>query len=404
MSPWLSDLFLGSQSDERLVSLARAGHDRAFVAIVERYRRPLLAFAGRLGGAGRAEDVVQQAFLSAFVALQEGAEVHHLRGWLHQIVRNASIKSRARAPRDQQLNDSLSAAYGSEEEVEGRLMARSALADVARLPERQRDALVKVAVQGRSRGEVAFSMGLTDAAVRQLVHRARETLRAVATAITPLPLARWAASPRGGPTGNRIVEIAAGTGAASAGGVALKAGAIIASGVLASGVVALRQGGDGRRHVHLPRAHVAQTSAKARESEGRDQIVRASDLVAAGGTSANRATTGQAAVSLPSPVALARGTSETPAGLPASSVTKSEDSGSSSRTPSEEGGGGDHSGSSEKSGSGGDIASSPSTASPTGTRIGELDDGSVQSSQPTGTGSDGGTVTASISQQSRPDS
>ena len=47
MSPWLSELFLGSQSDERLVELARAGHDRAFVAIVQRYRRELYAHARR---------------------------------------------------------------------------------------------------------------------------------------------------------------------------------------------------------------------------------------------------------------------------------------------------------------------------------------------------------------------
>src|SRR5581483_5131188 len=87
------DLFLGSQSDERLVTLARAGHERAFVAIVERYQRQLLAFARRLDFHGRAEDIVQQAFLSAFAALQAGAEVKHLRGWLHQIVRNAAIKA-----------------------------------------------------------------------------------------------------------------------------------------------------------------------------------------------------------------------------------------------------------------------------------------------------------------------
>ena len=33
---------LGCQSDARLVELTRAGNDRAFEAIVERYRRPLV--------------------------------------------------------------------------------------------------------------------------------------------------------------------------------------------------------------------------------------------------------------------------------------------------------------------------------------------------------------------------
>ena len=103
MSPRLSDLLLRSQSDERLVGLARAGHDRAFATIVERYRPELLAMARRLVSDGRAEDVLQQALLSAFAALRAGAEVRHVRGWLYQIVRNAAVKSRwpAEAPLDE---------------------------------------------------------------------------------------------------------------------------------------------------------------------------------------------------------------------------------------------------------------------------------------------------------------
>ena len=73
MSPWFSDALLRAQSDDRLVMLARAGHERAFVAIVERYRRPLHAFARRLVPEARVEDVLQQAFLNAWAALSAGA-------------------------------------------------------------------------------------------------------------------------------------------------------------------------------------------------------------------------------------------------------------------------------------------------------------------------------------------
>jgi DNA-directed RNA polymerase specialized sigma24 family protein len=38
---------LRTQSDERLVALAAAGHERAFEAIVERYRRTLLRHCRR---------------------------------------------------------------------------------------------------------------------------------------------------------------------------------------------------------------------------------------------------------------------------------------------------------------------------------------------------------------------
>ncbi len=92
MKPRLSDALLAAQTDERLVALTRAGHERAFAAIVERYRRPLVGFARRIAPDSRAEDVVQQALTSAWAALAAGAEVAHLRGWLHQIVRHEAIR------------------------------------------------------------------------------------------------------------------------------------------------------------------------------------------------------------------------------------------------------------------------------------------------------------------------
>ncbi len=50
MSPQLPTALLRAQTDERLARLAAAGSERAFEAIVERYRRPLLAYARRMLG------------------------------------------------------------------------------------------------------------------------------------------------------------------------------------------------------------------------------------------------------------------------------------------------------------------------------------------------------------------
>jgi RNA polymerase sigma factor (sigma-70 family) len=220
VSPRVSDLFLRSQSDERLVSLARAGHVRAFSVIVERYGPELAALARRLSPDGRGEDILQQAFLSAFVALQRGSEVRHLRGWLYQIVRNVS----AREPRAMSapLESAMAAADTVEDVVLRRALARSTLSELAQLPARQREAMVGTAVDGRARGEVARAMGLSEGAVRQLVHRARTTLRSAITAVTPWPLARWLDAARAG--------------ALPSGGVAMKLGALVASGTLATGI------------------------------------------------------------------------------------------------------------------------------------------------------------------------
>ena len=223
-------VLLRTQSDARLVTLARAGHDRAFEAIVERYRRPLLRACRRILPEARAEDALQQALMAAWTALRRGDEVRELRPWLYRIVRNTALNQLRMGGHDlDELVETLAVAEDPEEEVERRLLVRQTLAAVAALPERQRDALLRTAIEGRGQDEVARDLGLTDTALRQLVHRARVSVRAAATAVVPLPFAAWlAAAPRAEPMAARIVELVAGTGAgatlAKAGTVALLAG------------------------------------------------------------------------------------------------------------------------------------------------------------------------------------
>jgi RNA polymerase sigma factor (sigma-70 family) len=251
MSPWLSDLFLRSQSDERLVALARAGQQRAFTAIVERYSRELQSYARRLDGE-RAEDLVQQAFLCAFAALQADTDVRHLRGWLFQILRNVAARTSASRTLDNELQGTQAVTESAQQIAERRMLAVDALAAVAQLPDRQHDAIVQTALQGRSRTEVAHLMGLSEGAVRQLVHRARETLRTAITAITPLPLARWLGNLQAG-AANGLPEISAGAGAAAASGVAVKIGALVATGALATGVISVVS----PHHAARPHGHAA---------------------------------------------------------------------------------------------------------------------------------------------------
>ena len=233
--PSPSVALLRLQSDERLVDLVRAGHERAFEAIVERYRRPLLRHARRMLTDARAEDIVQQALMKAWSALQRGDEVRDLPAWLHRIVHNAALNA-LRGHREEftELRDSLVGSGGPDEVLERQMMVRETLETLAALPERQRAALLRIAVEGRSQEEVARELGLTHGAVRQLLHRARTTVRAAATAVTPLPLAVWlaAAGARAEPVAARLAEIVGAGGSAGVGATLAKAGAIA---VLAGG-------------------------------------------------------------------------------------------------------------------------------------------------------------------------
>src|SRR3954452_20567183 len=189
-----STVLLRTQTDKRLVALARAGHDRAFEAIVERYRRPLLRACRRILPEARAEDALQQALGAALRGLQRGGDVRELRPWLYRIARNTALNQLRVAGYDlDELMDSLSAADDPEEEVLRRAVVRETLAAVAALPDRQREALLRTAVNGDGQEEVARDLGLSSTAMRPLVHRARVRVRAAATALVPLPMAAWAA-------------------------------------------------------------------------------------------------------------------------------------------------------------------------------------------------------------------
>jgi len=190
MTPILSSTLLRTQSDARLVMLTRDGHERAFEATVERYRRALHRYLRRMLPESRSEDALQQTFIKAWSSLGEGgAEVKDLKPWLYRIAHNTALDALKRSGYDyDELQESLHSPHATEADLERRAVMRETLAGVAALPDRQREALLRVAVEGQSRAQVAHDLGLSDGAVRQLVHRARMTLRAAATAVTPLPL------------------------------------------------------------------------------------------------------------------------------------------------------------------------------------------------------------------------
>src|SRR3954465_5116696 len=89
----MSLALLRSQTDERLVALARQGHEPAFEAIVRRYRRALLSTCRRIVPNALAEDVLQQALVAAWTGLRRGDDVRDVRAWLFGIVRNTAVST-----------------------------------------------------------------------------------------------------------------------------------------------------------------------------------------------------------------------------------------------------------------------------------------------------------------------
>jgi len=232
-----------AQSDDRLVDLVRAGNDAAFEAIVSRHRRPLQRYCARFLSESRAEDAVQQTFLSAYSSLRASSGEMNLRAWLFRIGHNTSLNMlRDRGATHEQLSEEIDGVERPDQVAERSERLRDTVTAVRALPDRQRDAILLREMEGRSYEDIAVTLGVTGGAVRQLLSRARTTLQAGATAVTPQALAArvpWSAAPSQG-VAERIGELCT---AGAGGALAAKACAtVIVTGAVVGGVASAPSG------------------------------------------------------------------------------------------------------------------------------------------------------------------
>ncbi|MGN6557214.1 MAG: RNA polymerase sigma factor [Solirubrobacterales bacterium] len=233
-----SRVFLGpalrAQPDRRLVDLVRDGYDAAFEEIVRRYRRPLDRFAAAIVG-GRSEDVTQDAFSKALLALRGSEAEIELRPWLYRIVRNTALNDlRDRPPAAAELPDVLPGGRSAAAEAEAREEIKDLMERLGALPEPQRAALVMRELEGLSHEEIAAALGVSGAAARQAIYRARAALREGFGLLLPLPVLR------------ALAEHGEGIAAGGLGAGALKAGmaTVLIAGTVGAGVAIEHHHGD----------------------------------------------------------------------------------------------------------------------------------------------------------------
>ena len=168
------------QGDERLIALTRAGNDRAFEALVERYQVRLAAFCrGMLGSAEDAEDILQEVFVAAHAAILADNRRINVRPWLYRIARNRCLNHlRKPVAEGQDSMDVHPHEHGVSvaERVQKREDFRALIADVQELPETQRTALLLRELDALSYEEIAAAMDTTVPAVKSLLVRARMSL------------------------------------------------------------------------------------------------------------------------------------------------------------------------------------------------------------------------------------
>jgi len=167
-------------ADAAACSPTLAGDAEAFAPIVRRYLRPAHSIATRLlGNPQDAEDLVQEAFLTALANLRSFDRARPFGPWFYRIVWTGGLnlgKSLARRAAEPLEPERYPGAADPAAEAERSELAATVRSALAELPERQRAALVMHEMGGASHRTIARRLDVTTGGSKALVSRARAGL------------------------------------------------------------------------------------------------------------------------------------------------------------------------------------------------------------------------------------
>lgn len=171
-------------TDAELVVRTRAGDPDAFGTLVSTYYDACWRFAYHmLGERADAEDVVQDSFLRAYLAIGRYDERDQFRGWLFRILTNQcrnALTSRGRRTRrfvqdEIALESAPAPPPGLATGVEDAALVRA----LGQLDPLQREALLLKYAEGLEYGEMSAMTGAGESALKMRVKRGSERLRAL---------------------------------------------------------------------------------------------------------------------------------------------------------------------------------------------------------------------------------
>ena len=188
---------MGQDTDADLLARLRAGDERAFVILVQRYHAAMFRLAcSFVPNAAVAEEVVQDTWLGVLRGIGGFEGRSSFRTWLFRILVNRARSAGERERRTVAIGDTGAAVAASRfddsgawlsppehwiEEVEDRIEAgklagliRTAIGD---LPDRQRQVVTLRDIDGLTSEEVCGVLDISESNQRVLLHRGRSRLR-----------------------------------------------------------------------------------------------------------------------------------------------------------------------------------------------------------------------------------
>ncbi len=174
-----------TKQDAQAVRAVRKGDAGRYRELVERHERRVYAVAwSRLGDATLAEEATQEAFIRAYRRLWLLGDGTKFAGWIASIARHVAINFGLRHRRELSKRErwALEQAPAHEPhphtvETDAPCTPEMLRQTLAELPDAHRECLVLFYLEGKSGAEAAATLGISEAALRVRLHRARAALR-----------------------------------------------------------------------------------------------------------------------------------------------------------------------------------------------------------------------------------
>lgn len=164
------------------MQMIAAGHKPAFQELYRRYGSHVLGYSRRLvRQTGVSEEVAQEAWIRVVRAAASYRGDGSLKSWLYTVVRRTAFNYlRDHVASEEVATADLEAAHATVHEFEEQVLARAEIEAVRSaldsLPGNQRLALTMWLTEDLSYDEIAGQLGVTEAAVKSLLHRARQRI------------------------------------------------------------------------------------------------------------------------------------------------------------------------------------------------------------------------------------
>ena len=176
-----------TRSESDLLAAARAGDRAALATLLQQHQEKVFGFSVRMcGDPEDAKDVAQETLMTMARTVGDFRGDASLATWLYTVARSFCIKKRRRTkgtpafhePLDKLDRDAASSALTPEQSLIGQQARNAVAAALDALDPEAREVVILRDIEGLTAAEAAETIGISVAALKSRLHRARAELRA----------------------------------------------------------------------------------------------------------------------------------------------------------------------------------------------------------------------------------